>query len=331
MSETRIPPPILEYKEKQVHGTLNTLPLPVKFVTAPPKQTYMNIPSFNIKDTPSRSQQYTETTEKTLKSSYYIEFSDGYSFRSLLEYLKLTILKGSIVVMKNGIYHSSCSNSGDALYEFEIFACELPSFIYDSELEEIVEGIDFSAITPVTKNMKKKCWVKLFREVENRNIFIKIFSTGTSIQNIHPVLVYNFRYTNYSVSELFENKNPICTVPLDDFCGTMDTQHKNNGKLSNISIFDKGIVIVDEQRVNNSPVGQFGVTSGDDLIYMMSVDTKHLKDFSKMKNIGERSCVKIYYSEDETYAYLMFEFKIGHYGNLRTTLRQKIAKNHADI
>lgn len=153
----------------------------------------------------------------------FAEFSDGYSLRNLIEYLKNTNVAGNFVFTPEDITYSRSDAANTILNEIYIHKSDLSYYVYNAPAAEVVVGVTISNLRKITKPIGKKDSVRMYMLAGDPLLYIQIVSTNTkalSRNNANFVrpqanierLVYDV--TGYTRTE----DNPNCTIPITDFC-----------------------------------------------------------------------------------------------------------------
>lgn len=155
------------------------------------------------------------------KSTFVAEFSDGYSFRNMIEYLRATNTKGNFFFSKDLIRYEQADASVTLLNQIEIQTCELTLYEFQSKTNEIIIGVNFNDMRAITKTIGKKDSVRLYKVEDNPSLHIQIINrdtraagrTNVSIVRHQQMDVIVYGFPEYKRDE----KHPNCTVPTSDF------------------------------------------------------------------------------------------------------------------
>jgi hypothetical protein len=274
---------------------------------------------------------------------FYAEFSDGYSFRNLIEYLKSTNTNGNFIFHKNGVNYSQHNNTNSLLNFIEIRSCDLSVYIYNSTEDTVKVGINLSNLRSITKSVGKKDSIRLFMVTESPLLHISISSPNTkelnrnNISVIRPQKLEDVQYelNEYEREEIFPN----CTTPAFDFnkmCSAM-----NALKCSHILVFGDGSSIVFKGMFDGDLVGRtdtFGITKKRDIYggysigeespqiiqkpepqqYSIKIDVSTIKALGKLNNLSPNGTIKMYMEENLPFKMIS---NIGSYGKLVIYLR----------
>ena len=205
------------------------------------------------------------------KSGYlfYAEFSDGYSFRNLIEYLKSTNTSGNFTFHKEGISYIQHNNSNSLLNCVELRKCDLPVYIYRTEQEFVRVGINLANLRSITKSVGKKDSIRLYMVYGNPLLHISISSPNTkelNRNNISVIRPQKIDSIEYEINEYQRDEtSPNCTTPAFDFnkmCSAM-----NALKCSHIIVYGDESSILFQGMFDGDLVGRtdtFGITKKKD-------------------------------------------------------------------
>lgn len=286
-----------------------------------------------------------------IKSGYlfYAEFSDGYSFRNLIEYLKSTNTNGNFIFHKDGISYSQHNNSNSLLNFIELRGFDLPVYMYRSEDESVKVGINLSNLRSITKSVGKKDSIRIFMVYNNPLLHISISSPNTkelNRNNISVIRPQKLEDVQYEMEEYTKDEScPNCTTPAFDFnkmCSAM-----NALKCNHILVFGDDSSIVFKGMFDGELVGRtdtFGITKkrdvmnsfesrswgsgGDDtpqivqkplpLQHSIKIDVSTIKALGKLNNLSPNGTIKMYMEEGLPFKMIS---NIGSYGKLIIYLR----------
>ena len=280
-----------------------------------------------------------------IKSGYlfYAEFSDGYSFRNLIEYLKSTNTNGNFVFHKEGISYSQHNNSNSLLNFIELRGCDLPTYDYRSDEDFVCVGINLSNLRSITKSVGKKDSIRIFMAHGNPLLHISISSPNTKELNRNNVSVIRpqkLDVIEYDIEEYKRDEtSPNCTTPAFDFnkmCSAM-----NALKCSHILVYGDETSIVFKGMFDGDLVGRtdtFGMTKRknnglpleiqelpetseqklSNYSHCIKIDVSTIKALGKLNNLSPSGTIKMYMQEELP---LKMISNIGSYGKLTIYLR----------
>jgi hypothetical protein len=218
---------------------------------------------------------------------FYAEFSDGYSFRNLIEYLKSTNTNGNFIFHKDGISYSQLNNSNSLLNFIELRGYDLPVYVYRTNEEFVRVGINLSNLRSITKSVGKKDSIRIYMIHNNPHLHISISSPNTkelNRNNISIIRPQKLDAIQYDIDEYKRDESsPNCTTPAFDFnkmCSAM-----NALKCSHILVYGDESSIVFKGMFDGDLVGRtdtFGITKKKDDMNMTQIP--EISEFGKVMN-----------------------------------------------
>ena len=283
------------------------------------------------------------------EASFVAEFSDGYSFRNMFEYLRVTNSHGTFIFKKDEICYMQGDDNNTILNQIEILVHELPDYKFKSSTPEIVIGINIQDIRSITKTIGKKDSVILYKQPNSNDIQIQIVnsSRGTGRQNYSKVRLQRREIPDYSLPD-FQNdeKHPNFTIPSADFSRTCTSissvkcdkiiihgyprgtqfdavmhggvvqRYERMGSCEMISGIVRDACILDE---NGNPGKRVKmVVKSDGPVPSVVVRTSTIKALSKLNNLSANGTIKFYMEPDNP---IKIMSKIGTYGTLRVYIK----------
>ena len=157
-------------------------------------------------------------------SSFVAEFSEGYTFRNMIEYLRVTNTKGNFRFSRDLIYYEQIDADNTIVNQIEIQTCELTHYEISTNKEEIIIGINISDMRSITKTIGKKDSVRIFKHANDPLLYIQIInqsSRSTNRQNVSIVRPQHVDLVTYEIPDYHNGeKAPNCTIPTADFAKT---------------------------------------------------------------------------------------------------------------
>lgn len=261
---------------------------------------------------------------------FYADFSDGYSFRNLIEYLKNTNTTGNLSFKKTGVYYNQHNTSKTLLNSIEIRGYDLSSYIYNTSKDVINIGVNLAGFRSITKSVGKKDSIRLYMLNDDPLLYISISSPNTKELNrnnvsvIRPQKLEVNEYTlpNYNRQET----DPNCTAPSFDFnkmCMAMHSMRCNHVKIysEDNSIIFKGMFDGDiVGRIDAFGIRKKSQTSSinDTNDYYIQIETSTIKALGKLNNLSPNGTIKMYLEESSPFKIIS---NVGSYGKLIIYLR----------
>lgn len=211
--------------------------------------------------------------------SFVVEFNDGYSFRNLIEYLKITNIKGNLCFSKNAIRYQQQDNNNITFNDIEINTFELPFYQFNSQSEEIIVGINITDLRAITRTIGKKDSVRLFKEADEPSLYIQIISSnnqggGLNMIRTQQIEVRKYKFDHYCKSE----DNPTCTIAISNFTRMCASMTAVKPTVVTMYGFEHGLIM--GGRVKGDILGKiekFGITDED-------IDIMNFPLYNKLNN-----------------------------------------------
>lgn len=166
---------------------------------------------------------HSDRSEKAGSPLLFAEFSDGYSFRNLIEYLKNTNIAGNFVFTPDRVTYSRSDANNTILNEIVILKSNLTYYVYNAPTTEVIIGVTISNLRKITKPIGKKDSIRLYMLQGDPLLYIQIVSINTkalSRNNANFVRPQGgIDHLLYDVGDYTRtDENPNCTIPIMDFC-----------------------------------------------------------------------------------------------------------------
>jgi hypothetical protein len=151
------------------------------------------------------------------------EFMEGYSFRGIIDYLKLTNVNGPFIFSKDYINYSQCDATETILNNLEIRTFDLTHYQFNHN-SPIAYGVTLATMKQHMSVVGKKDGVRLISYLSQPFLFIQHLGQGNdeaSRKNISMVRVQSTEPVQMTVEGYQRSDNdPNCTVRVQDFCKT---------------------------------------------------------------------------------------------------------------
>ena len=291
-------------------------------------------------------------------ASFVAEFTDGYAFRNMIEYLRATNSKGNFRFSNDIIYYEQADPNLITVNQIEINTCDLSNYEFYSNVPELIVGVNISDMRAITKTIGKKDSIRLYKNSNDPILYIQIISgntrsgsrTNISIVRPQQVEVINYNFPEYKRNERFPN----CTVSSTDFAKMCTSMSSLKCNTVTVHGYPKGVVF--EGLTEGSMSGrieQFG--SPDGFTSSQSMDSSIpnrklnnitipngpkprliiknnnpeeqvnikikmslIKSLAKLNNLSNHGMIKLYMEQDNP---LKIMCQIGNYGTLRVYIR----------
>jgi len=163
-------------------------------------------------------------TELSLQQPLFVsEFMEGYSFRGIIDYLKLTNVNGSFIFSKNAIHYSQCDATETILNNLEVRTPDLTHHQFNHDAP-IAYGVNMNNMKQTMAVVGKKDGVRLLSYLSYPYLFIQHLGSGSDEagkKNLSMVRIQSIDPVQMTVEGYKRHENdPNCTVRVQDFCKT---------------------------------------------------------------------------------------------------------------
>jgi hypothetical protein len=162
-----------------------------------------------------------ELTQQT--PIFVAEFMEGYSFRGIIDYLKLTNVNGPFIFHKDAINYSQCDATETILNNLEIRTFDLTHYQFNHSTP-VAYGVTLANLKQNMAVVGKKDGVRFISYLTQPFIFIQHLGQGSDEsgrKNISMVRVQSSEPVQMTVEGYKRGENdPNCTVRVQDFCKT---------------------------------------------------------------------------------------------------------------
>lgn len=155
-------------------------------------------------------------------STVRAEFSDGYSLRNLVEYLRLTNYHGTFKFTSDQITYDQMDGKESILNCVTIDTHELTDYNIQSSTGEVCMRVSLPEMRQRTKNIGKKDRAVISKLAYDNNMYLEVYSQNSASTGDRPnVYIINtikaetkiYKRPEYNV----ERKKPNCAVYQGDF------------------------------------------------------------------------------------------------------------------
>jgi hypothetical protein len=141
---------------------------------------------------------------------FVIDFCDGYSLRSLFEYMKLTKNEVNVILSSNKIQFQQFNQNQGVFNHVEINSNDLTNYQYTSPYEYTLFMLGVSEILGVIKSVGKKDGIRLSKSSGRLDLELVVFNNNTT-DNIDRTNISLIRLQNPIDSTIYEQ--PHYTLP----------------------------------------------------------------------------------------------------------------------
>lgn len=293
-----------------------------------------------------------EGLDESNNSSFQAIIGDGYSFRNMIEFLKVTSARGNFVISHDKIAYeqSDISTNTYIINQVVINTSELTKYEFDSK-EQFFIGVNIEDIRTVSKTIGKKDSIKLYKVFSDPFLYIQIISNnsrGTDRENMNVIRpqsndVYQFKCVQYSNDE----RNPNCKIMASEFakvctsmsslkcdyvtiyglpCGIVfqgGTPGRTSERIEKFGVVDGFIpsscdsISIDQLEIPSCPRPKLNIKYDKSNVQPVKIKVKIsiIKSLSKLNNLSTNGTIKLFIEQDKPLKILC---PIGNYGILRT-------------
>jgi hypothetical protein len=321
----------------------------------------MSASSSDVESTCSENESYQEdfipkmhkASDEALGNSnnliFFIDFHDGYAFRQIMEFLKLTVTSVPMYFSENGISIMQGNGDGSLVVNINIKGHELLKYHFNKELANIqpseesddihyhLVSFNVSKFRDTIKSTARKEGIRMYQYAGDSNVHIQVYGGnkngegGTSIETQpHNPIHYELSGFNQSIFL------PNCKSPLSEFCNSCGQFNKvKSTKYTNFTCYKKGVKVTawsetgvistfrkwGECEDNESfkfPGGP-RVLSADIIpkskknVYNVKIPIDVIKALSKLSNLTNNGIIRIYCESDHI---IRFMVSISYYAEL---------------
>jgi len=266
---------------------------------------------------------------------FLISISDGYSFRNLIEYLKITNSTGNLVFKNNGISYQHSNLDGTILNQFIIRADDLPTYKYYSE-GEINVGVNLTNLRLITKPIGRKDSIKMYMKKDDEKGYLYLHinsSKGIDRENvsfIQPEHVENVEYIVEGYQR--ETCDPNLSIQSHQFTKIFTTINSLKCVTCSIKVYENGIAFEGiKSNGTSGHIERYGNCGNknafilrneinDNMNYVdeINIRTNTIKAMTKLGNLSHNDSIKIYMEKELPMKIIT---NIGSYGKLTIYIR----------
>lgn len=271
---------------------------------------------------------------------FFIDFHDGYAFRQLMEFLKLTVTSVPMYFSENGISILQGNGDGSLVINISIKGHELLSYYFNKKLANIepeqddatpyhLVCLNVSKFRDTIKSTARKEGIRIFQYRDDPIVHIQVYGGNKNGEGGTSIESQNYAPLQYELSG-FEQSiyQPNCKSPLGEFCNACGQFGKvKSTKYTNFICYKKGVKVTacnesgvismfkkwgeceDKSLVTNASKGK----KSQDEVYDVKVPIDVIKALSKLSNLTNNGIIRIYC---ETSNIIRFMVSISYYAEL---------------
>jgi len=275
---------------------------------------------------------------------FYIDFHDGYAFRQIMEFLKLTVTTIPMYFSENGINILQGNGDGSLVVNINIKGHELLSYHFNKELANNEDThlvcFNVSKFRDTIKSTARKEGIRIFQYHNDPIVHIQVYGGNKNGEGGTSIESQNYNPTKYEMSG-FEQSifQPNCKCPLSEFCNSCSQFNKvKSTKYTNFTCFKKGVKVTacsesgiismfkkwgecesEKETMIKVPGGGKISTFSEqkltvsDSAYNVKIPIEIIKALSKLSNLTNNGIIRIYSESDDI---IRFMVSISYYAEL---------------
>jgi len=187
---------------------------------------------------------------------FYIDFHDGYAFRQIMEFLKLTVTSVPMYFSENGISILQGNGDGSLVVSIAIKGHELLTYYFNPEIanypkkEERSESyhivcFNVSKFRDTIKSTARKEGIRIFQYSDDPTVHIQVYGGNKNGEGGTSIETQTYTPLNYDLSG-FEQSilTPNCKSPLSEFCNSCGHFGKvKSTKYTNFTCYNSGVKV----------------------------------------------------------------------------------------
>lgn len=277
---------------------------------------------------------------------FFIDFHDGYAFRQIMEFLKLTVTSVPMYFTENGISILQGNGDGSLIVSINIKGHELLTYHFNKELANIPSPdtdtpayhmvcFNVSKFRDTIKSTARKEGIRIFQYAKDSIVHIQVYGGNKNGEGGTSIETQNHNPIHYELSG-FEQSiyKPNCRSPLSEFCNSCGQFGKvKSTKYTNFACYPKGVKVTacsetavismfkkwgecsnneSQHKVPGGP--RISVNNEDDKShYNVKIPIDVIKALSKLSNITNNGIMRIYCEADN---FIRFMISISYYAEL---------------
>lgn len=297
----------------------------------------------------SDTMQFVEAPMPTNSSDlvFYIDFHDGYAFRQIMEFLKLTVTSIPMYFSENGISILQGNGDGSLVVNINIKGHELLTYYFNKDLANIQPNPDnadafhlvcfnVSKFRDTIKSTARKEGIRIFQYAGDSIVHIQVYGGNKNGEGGTSIETQTYTPIHYEMSGFEQSVNlPNCKSPLSEFCNSCGQFGKvKSTKYTNFICYDKGVKVtacsetgvismfkkwgdcptdmkMPKHHSNKPQLGQ--VSSRKKEVYNVRIPIEIIKALSKLSNLTNNGIMRTYC---ETNNIIRFMVSISYYAEL---------------
>ena len=280
---------------------------------------------------------------------FFIDFHDGYAFRQIMEFLKLTVTSVPMYFSENGISILQGNGDGSLVVSINIKGHELLKYHFNKDLANIqptpendshyhLVSFNVSKFRDTIKSTARKEGIRMYQYVGDSTVHIQVYGGnkngegGTSIET-QPHNPIQYELSGFQQSIYLPN----CKSPLSEFCNSCGQFNKvKSTKYTNFTCYKKGVKVTawsetgvistfrkwgecedtnENYKIPGGPrlAGPDAISKSKSVHYNVRIPIDVIKALSKLSNLTNNGIIRIYCESDDI---IRFMVSISYYAEL---------------
>jgi hypothetical protein len=282
---------------------------------------------------------------------FYIDFHDGYAFRQIMEFLKLTVTSVPMYFTENGISILQGSGDGSLVVSINIKGQELLTYYFNPEHANFPKKEDdkesksyhvvcfnVSKFRDTIKSTARKEGIRIFQYSGDPTVHIQVYGGNKNGEGGTSIETQSYTPLNYDLSGFEQSVlTPNCKSPLSEFCNSCGHFGKvKSTKYTNFSCYSAGVKVTacSETGVismfkkwgecDDEPDHPFRTSgprlkisdsskAGGKVVHNVKIPIDIVKALSKLSNLTNNGIIRIYCEEDKI---IRFMVSVSYYAEL---------------
>jgi hypothetical protein len=278
---------------------------------------------------------------------FYIDFHDGYAFRQIMEFLKLTVTAVPMYFSENGITILQGNGDGSLVVSIKIKGHELLTYHFNKDKANIpitetnpayhLVCFNVSKFRDTIKSTARKEGIRMFQYAGESIVHIQVYGGNKNGEGGTSIETQSYTPNHYEMSGFEQSIHlPNCKSPLSEFCNSCGQFNKvKSTKYTNFACYKKGVKVTavsetgvismfkkwgdcEDSAATKAPNGQRlhmieKPIKGKKNHFDVKIPIEIIKALSKLSNLTNNGIIRIY---SETDNIIRFMVSISYYAEL---------------
>lgn len=284
---------------------------------------------------------------------FYIDFHDGYAFRQIMEFLKLTVTSVPMYFSENGISILQGNGDRSLVVSITIKGHELLTYYFNSELANVpvkkdstdpeekachVVCFNVSKFRDTIKSTARKEGIRIFQYSGDPTVHIQVYGGNKNGEGGTSIETQSYSHISYDLSGFEQSVlSPNCKSPLSEFCNSCGHFGKvKSTKYTNFTCYRSGVKVTacsetgvismfkkwgecDDESDHPFRTGggsRLKLMDSSDkpkIVHNVKIPIEIVKALSKLSNLTNNGIIRIYCEEDKI---IRFMVSVSYYAEL---------------